>query len=399
VQARFILELGRLLHRYGSAAYRIEEALGACAARFGLEAQFFSTPTSVFAAFGPQHAQQTMLVRLEPGQVDLGKLSDLYALLDEVLAGRVDASAGLERLAALERRTARHPVAATLLGFALGGGAGARLFGGGLAEVLAAAGAGVALGALNLAVRRSVSFLSVFEALAAALATLLVRAASRAFGPFDVPSAVLGSLAPLLPGLTITIALRELATRHLASGTARLMGALVVLVTLAVGFGIGGQLGSTWFGDARAAPVPLPPGTEWLAVLVASCGFALLLGAPSRDLPWILLAGAVAFGGMRTGVVAFGPELGPSVGAFAVGAWSNVHARLTRRPAAITFVPGLLVLVPGSLGFRGMTALLDQPVPIAAQHAVAMLITAGALVAGGLLANVAVPPRRDRLDA
>ena len=177
------------------------------------------------------------------------------------------------------------------------------------------------------------------------------------------------------------------------------MGASIVLVTLAVGFGIGQRVGIVWFGDAHGVAVPLPPATVWLAVLVASIGFALLLSAPLRDLGWILAAGVIAYGGVLLGVAALGKELGAFVGAFAAGVFGNVYARITRRPAAIAFVPGLLVLVPGSLGFRGMTELIDQEVQVAAQHVFAMLITAGALVAGALLANVALPPRRDRLDA
>ena len=44
---RFLLRLGRALHAYGYSADQLERALTASAARLGLEAQFFSTPTSM----------------------------------------------------------------------------------------------------------------------------------------------------------------------------------------------------------------------------------------------------------------------------------------------------------------------------------------------------------------
>jgi len=50
----FVLRLGREMHAHGNPAHRLEETLGRVSNRLGLETQFFSTPTSIFAAFGPQ---------------------------------------------------------------------------------------------------------------------------------------------------------------------------------------------------------------------------------------------------------------------------------------------------------------------------------------------------------
>ena len=49
--AAFILRLGKALHRSGYAAHRLEAILERAAVRLGLDAQFFSTPTSIFASF------------------------------------------------------------------------------------------------------------------------------------------------------------------------------------------------------------------------------------------------------------------------------------------------------------------------------------------------------------
>ena len=51
-EIRFILALAKALHRYGTPAYRLEEALEVVGDKLGLDAQFFSTPTSIFASFG-----------------------------------------------------------------------------------------------------------------------------------------------------------------------------------------------------------------------------------------------------------------------------------------------------------------------------------------------------------
>ena len=70
---------------------------------------------------------------------------------------------------------------------------------------------------------------------------------------------------------------------------------------------------------------------------------------------------------------------------------------LKRLPAtaAVMRTPGLLLLVPGSLGFRGLTTALQQDFSAGSQFAFRMLLVGGALVAGLLVANVLVPPPLD----
>ena len=58
-------------------------------------------------------------------------------------------------------------------------------------------------------------------------------------GAFALITATLGGLVVLLPGLTLTTALSELATRHLASGAARLSGAFITFLSIVFGVAFG----------------------------------------------------------------------------------------------------------------------------------------------------------------
>ena len=79
VAAEFVLRLGRAMQVYGMSARRLEDLLGAAADRLRLTGhQFFSTPTSIMASFGPVGRQRTHMLRTEPGEVNLGKLAELY---------------------------------------------------------------------------------------------------------------------------------------------------------------------------------------------------------------------------------------------------------------------------------------------------------------------------------
>jgi len=86
-------------------------------------------------------------------------------------------------------------------------------------------------------------------------------------------------------------------------------------------------------------------------------------------------------------------EMGAFLGALLVGIGSNLHARKWRRPASLTLIPGILLLVPGSVGFRSLSALMFNDVVSGMQTAFTMGITGVALVAGLLLANTVVTPR------
>jgi uncharacterized membrane protein YjjB (DUF3815 family) len=109
----------------------------------------------------------------------------------------------------------------------------------------------------------------------------------------------------------------------------------------------------------------------------------------------VLTAVAIAFAGVQIGGLVFDRELAGFVGSFAVATAANLYARLRRRPAAVMRTPGLLLLVPGSLGFRGLTNALQQDFSAGSQFAFRMLLVGGALVAGLLVANVLVPPPLD----
>lgn len=130
LSTHFILHLARALHAHGYPAHRLEAELGEVAARLGVEAQFFTTPTSIFAAFGTQDEQRTHLMRVEPGQPDLGRLSKLDQIMAAVLDGKISASEGSARIVALLSEPPRWAQWQTLLAFVSASASVACFFGG-----------------------------------------------------------------------------------------------------------------------------------------------------------------------------------------------------------------------------------------------------------------------------
>ena len=89
-----------------------------------------------------------------------------------------------------------------------------------------------------------------------------------------------------------------------------------------------------------------------------------------------------------------GIQLGPALGSFSVAVFSNLVSRWLKQPAGLTLVPGLMFLVPGSIGFQSFQALVEHNTIAGIQSAFEVLFVAAALVSGLLMANVFVRPRR-----
>lgn len=395
----FAVKLGQALHRYGTSTHRLETMMHLVLEKLDLHGQFFVTPTGIFAAFGLPEEQRTSLIRVEPNDVDLEKLALLDNLVSQVIRGEVSAAAGTSLIDEIVAAPPRYGVVLTTLSFALASGAAARFLGGGLREIAVVTMSGLILGSLAVVMGRFENAGRVFEPVGAMIAAALAMVAGQFIQPFSTYVATLAGLIVLVPGLTLTVAIRELSTRNLVSGTARLMGAALLFFQIGFGVALGWQV-NRFFDTATpiVPPEPLPYWTLWLSLLVSPVCFAVLFRARPQDIIWIVASCVVSFSGSRVGASLLGPELGVSVGAILVGVAANLYARYLRRPAAIPLVPGIMLLVPGSIGFGSLAKFIEKDVVSAVSTAFNMGLVAVALVTGLLIASVLAPPRKVPLD-
>lgn len=391
-----VLRLARALHASGVPAHRLEESMALISPRLGLEGgQFLSAPTSLIAAFGEPPDQRTYLLRVEPGQVDLGRLSDLDDLMTALHDQRLPPDQAMARLDQIESAPSRYPRWLTAACFGIAAAGAARFFGGGAREVVVAGVIGLLTALLGALARRMPATERLYEPLAALVAALVAGAAAAAVGGISPFIASVAGLIVLLPGLSLTTALTELATRNLVSGTARLAGVTMTFLGIGGGLALGAAIGSRlWDVGPNPLPIPLPPWTEWVALLIAPLALGVLFRARRREAGWIALACALAFLAARLGTGAFGPEIGTFTGAAAAGIAANVYARGLRRVAAVPLVPAIILLIPGSIGLRSISSLIARDVVTGVALAFTLVLVAVALAAGLLFANVAVSPRR-----
>jgi len=389
----FIEDLARALHRYGLTAPQIEDALGLIAKRLGLRGEFFATPTAIFATVHAGDVEETMLIRVEPGRVNLDKLSRLDALTHRIARGEVDIADARIAIAEIRATPPRYRGKATVVASVVASAAASRFFGGGWREMVVCAGIGLVTGLLALIARRDRRF-RLFEPTAACVAGVCASAAAVFLPPTSPYVAMCGGLIILIPGLTLTTAINELATHHLASGTSRLMAAIILFMLIGFGLVVGLKAGTAMFGQLPIERAhTLPEWTLGVAMLLAPLAFVVQFQANPRDIPAILLVSVIAFVGARLGASGFGMETGAFIGAMLVGVASGLHSRRFNRPQVVTATPGIMMLVPGSIGFRSITDMISRDPVSGLQTAFTMLLTGVAVVTGLLMARFIVPRR------
>jgi len=169
---------------------------------------------------------------------------------------------------------------------------------------------------------------------------------------------------------------------------------VTVFALLAFGLVLGGMAGQAVVGPVALTDASIRP--QWLpfvGLASAACGLMMLIQAHTRDWFWILLVSFIAWIGSGLGEWLNAPIIGAFVGGLAVGLAGNLFVLLSRRPSSILHIPGLILLVPGSIGLRSLATLLQEDVVAGVETAILAGIIAVALTTGMILASVLIPPR------
>ncbi len=404
-RARFLIELARALGTYGTSANRIEEVIAYCADGFGYNAQTFTTPTSVFVSLEDESGDlHTYLARVHPGEADMTKMMALDRIFNRVLDGTLSTTEAILEIKRVVNMPPRYPAWMIVMCFGIISACAGNFLGGAAKEMLASGLVGLVIGLLVQFTGRKREFSRLMEFLSGLCAALIAGALAILLGGYVTTVPIIAGVIILLPGLTLTIAMVELAMKHVVSGTARLAGAVMVLLVIGFGIVLGQTIVDRFFGQPESIiPPDLPWYIDFATILIASSCMAVLFQAHLRHAWVMVVAGLISFYSARYGSMYFGPEVGVLGAAMSVGIASNLYARIFDRPALMMMLPGLIILVPGSLGLRSLQmfmahapndAIKDTATIDAVQSSFTVLVIGVALVVGLLLSNVIMPPRK-----
>ncbi|MFK7767479.1 MAG: threonine/serine exporter ThrE family protein [Mariniblastus sp.] len=392
----FLLKIGVLLHQHGTPSHRLENVMLKLGRKLEIGTTCLYTPTALLLAFTDELGESTYLRRVNSGQVDVDKLIRFDETLENFESGKITVNEASHQLQVIADGTTPYPEWLTVLVCSLSCASVAVFFRGSLAEVIASLFIGLMIAVLEWGSSKlnwEPGLLGPVAGFAAAIVSLAI---AHFVIPIDDRLVTLAGLIVLVPGLQITVSLNELAVGHLSAGVARLAGGCVSLLTLTIGVAICWRLFAGW----RNIPDPLMGGIQandwwqWCAIFIAPITFAVIFRARWPQWPIIIAVSVAGFLASLFAGQQMGMEVGAACGALAVGCGSNLYARIRNRPALVPLTPGILILVPGSLGYRSLTAFLDSDTMAGIDLAFKMMIVAVALVGGILIANVVVPPKR-----
>ena len=402
LEVRFMKRYAHQLHAAGVPAHQFERMMMALADKLGFDCQVLSSPTAIFLSFTYKDDDEDyrpipmQLVRMNPPSINLGNTAALYHLGNEMFDDKIRLEQAYMELRDWQSEQL-YPLWLQILCWGLAGGAVAVMLGVSWAGIAIAALTGALLGVLVTQAGDALRE-GGLEAMAALLATFLVFALNSVMPGLNVLVIIMSSLIVLIPGLALTIAVTELSTDHLASGSARFAGALVTLMKLGLGVLIGTVV-VNWLGwSADFNPITSlsapPDWFRWPALLAAAVSFVVLFSVRPKDFHIAVLAAVISYIISRVGVAMGGVEFGVLLAALSIAVLANLYGRLFKLPGALIRVPGIILLVPGTIGYHGATALfLESGAGLSDTTLLAFRLIIS-LVGGLLFGNTLVPPRR-----
>ncbi len=394
-QAKLLLKMGKAISESGAPAHRLESSMEVLLDKFEMEGAFFSLPTVLLTTLGDEEVQRTYMIKTSPKDIDLAKITDLSGVINRIHDDEIEIEDAYDEIKQI--RDAKPIYSPGLIIFAIGLASAslAGLFKGSWIDV----GVSLMMGWLTALIihfsskhsQLSLLFTPI-AATAVGFAAMTISYYSKSIDHFIVS---LSGLIILVPGLGITTAIRELSTGHLVSGSARMAGAVTTFLLLSFGLALGFMVAIGLYGTVEIHKLTAVP--DWfvyLSIFTISSAFTVLFNAKISDFKWILLTATIAIMGSKLAGVWLVSPFSSFAAVLAVSIAGNIFAWITSKPASIMHIPGVMLLVPGSIGFKSLEAMLDNQTLDGVQTAFSALLVAVALAVGLIAGNLFVPPRK-----
>ncbi|PJI86617.1 threonine/serine ThrE exporter family protein [Luteimicrobium subarcticum] len=354
-----LTRLGAGLLDAGQATNEVEDALRQVSHDRGdTEIRSFVVPTGVLIQVDEPAGVRTYYEGSTGSGFRLDQVAALDHLVDDLSADRVGLHDARMRMAAIEVSPPRFGPVVAVLGHALLSMGFALCQQPTLSAVLGVALLGALVGAARVAVPGGSSIATALPVLASFVVTLL---AIGVLGPWLHAGAIdliVPPLISLLPGGALTTATLELTHNQIVSGASRLVFGLAQLLLLA--FGVVAGITVLGAPDHTVGEF-LPAWVPYVGVALVACGDVLYQSAPRHSLGWIALTLYAAFVAQAVGAVVLSPQLSGFLGGFALVVVARLIARSPERPSRlVTALPGFWLLVPGSLGFLGVSEVITS---------------------------------------
>lgn len=388
-QLHFLARLGATMCDANYPVPLVRELIDRASRKYGTPCTSSVLPVQVQVTGACTDTGTVVEVVRPSGDFQFDQTFPLASVISETLKGQLSAAAGEDRLTRLLAAPPPYPWWVKIFGYGMWSAGLSLVVEPSKINLLVAAVLGLVVGVLCRIGDRYPSLANLVPVFAAFIVTAVCVEGAQMIGLDHVGlRAIVPPLAVFLPGAAITLAVIELTSRDVVSGSARLIAGMMQLAQLAFGILVATQILGVDDVPLTANPANLlGPWAPWLGVLVYAVGVMFFLGPPRSFLPWLLVVAYLAFTGQYFGDRLLGSYASGFLGGMVLMVAALVVSRMPKSPPAMTMVlPGFWLLVPGGMGLIGFAEIFgadgDSALPstLISMIAVSLGIQAGLAV-------------------
>ena len=360
---RFIVELGKALHVYGIPSYKIQSYLTKVAKTQGIKASFMDFPTWINYAFYDDEESFNYIECVPPGSLNLGAFSRVDELTKKVINVEVESDEISEELKIIHQKTKKVNHFYSLLAYAFAAGGFSLIIGTNWISLLFSLLTGSLVYLTVFFASKNNYIENVFEPFSALLITIICCLIQQVYPAFNVGLTILASIIIFVPGLGITIALEEITSKNLVSGSAKLFDALILLFKQFFGVLLGlGIMTSLFHVDLTHRITEIPKWINFLGIPILSITLFPVLQIRKKDMLFGVLTGAITFSVVVL-LSGFGVLISTFIGTLILVGISILFGKITKTPNTVYLIQGVIILVPGSKSFMGISnTFLNSPI-------------------------------------
>ena len=234
----FVIAAGELLLKNGAEVSRTQQTMEIMAKSFGVDTfHGYVLTNGLFASMGTDYGQPAQIRSVPVSEVHLGRVEAINALSRRIAAGEVTLEQAYQELERI-RTMPYAPSKQQILSCGVGSACFALLFGGVWQDGVIALAVGLALQVLLLGMSRVGLNKLITKFLGAAFVALFTLLLSLTGFGVHMDKSIIGALMPLVPGMALTLGIRDLIMADFLSGTIRMLDALLTAGCIACGVGL-----------------------------------------------------------------------------------------------------------------------------------------------------------------
>ncbi|MBR5604773.1 MAG: threonine/serine exporter family protein [Bacteroidales bacterium] len=346
-------EAGSIMLENGAEISRVEDTIQRIAGHYGFDDMNVFVLSNGIIATADTYAR-SKFIPIRGSSLD--KVVAVNQLSRDVTQGKCDDIDQLEERIRQIRAMKNKPALEQIIASALGSAAFCIIFGGSFFDSLISMAAGLLLWVFMIYVGHRHLSRIVSTVIGGIIATFFSIGMYRLGLGSHLSNIIIGSIIPLIPGLSFTNGIRDLANEDYLSGITRLLDAMLTFLCIALGVAFSFVIDDAIFGkmhvlaslaaseETAALYVQLP------AAFIGTLAFAVLFGVPRKyylscglcgTLGWLLYLLLLNNTSLSSLLVVF-------LSAALVAAVALVQSIISKCPSTVFLISGLFPLVPGA---------------------------------------------------